>query len=102
MYIASGFLIDLTHHDATEFFLRSTETVSSHDCGANEIHLSLDKRHECIACSHLTLRVATVASRFSNDEYTPEGHYFAPGYSGHIPQHDGLAFGSRAPPSPSV
>ena len=101
-YLVSGLLIEVTHHDVSDFFLRSTETVSSHDCGANEIHLSMDKRHECVACSHLTLRVATTASRFFNDENTLESQFFSASYSERTLQPDGFTSGSRAPPLPSV
>jgi len=101
-YIVSGILIDVTHHDVSDFLLQSMETVSSHECGANEIHISLDKRHECVACSHITQRVATTASRISNDVNALECLFRIPGYSEGTLQTDPFHSGSRAPPFPSV
>ncbi len=99
-YIASGILIEVTHHDVSDFFLQSSETVSSHDCGANEIHISLDKRHECVACSHVTMRVATTATRFAHDDNALEYLCPTPGYSERTLHADVHNFGSRAPPPP--
>ena len=101
-YIVSGFLIEVAHHDASEFSLQSSEIIRSHDCGANEIHLSLDKRHECIACSHLTLRVATTASRFANNINMLECLFRVPGYTDRTLQTDSFHSGSRAPPLSSL
>ena len=57
-YVISGILLEVTHHDASALRVYSGEVISSHDCGASEMHVSTDRRHDCLACSHITWRVA--------------------------------------------
>lgn len=66
-YVLAGALLEVGHHDVHNIVLEATSAVSSHNCGANEIHISLDKRHECLACSQLTQRVATAAPYLSTN-----------------------------------
>jgi hypothetical protein len=60
-YILAGVLLEVGHHDAHNMVLDSTPVLSSHECGATEIHIPLDKRHDCLACTQSTLRLATTA-----------------------------------------
>jgi hypothetical protein len=53
----AGVLLEVGHHDAHNIVLDSTPVLSSHECGATEIHIPLDKRHDCLACTQSTLRV---------------------------------------------
>ncbi len=64
-YVLAGALLEVGHHDVHNIVLEAIPAVSSHDCGANEIHIPLDKRHECLACSLSALRVATAATQLS-------------------------------------
>jgi hypothetical protein len=61
-YVLAGVLLEVGHHDVHDIVLDAAPAVSSHGCGATEIHVPLDKRHECLACSQSTLRVATAAT----------------------------------------
>jgi len=58
-YVGTGALLEFAHHDMHELLAQSPPVVATHSCGANEIHLPLDKKHECLACSLSTHRVAT-------------------------------------------
>jgi hypothetical protein len=60
-YIATGVLLEVAHRDTERLFLQSHPLLSSHTCGAKEIHLPLDKKHECLACSQSIQRIATAA-----------------------------------------
>ena len=64
-YVLAGVLLEVAHHDVHDIVLDAVPTLSSHDCGPNEIHIPMDKRHECLACSLTTSRIATTATHFS-------------------------------------
>ena len=61
-YVLAGVLLEVGHRDVHNMFLDATPVVSSHECGATEIHIPLDKRHDCLACTQSTLRIATAAT----------------------------------------
>lgn len=61
-YIAAGVLIEVGHHDVHDIALHAIPTVSRHECGSKEIHVPLDKRHDCLACTQSAQRVATAAA----------------------------------------
>ena len=50
-YIFAGVLLEVGHRDVHDIVLDAIPVVSSHDCGAKEIHVPLDKRHDCLACT---------------------------------------------------
>lgn len=60
IYVITGGLVEVTHLDPHEVVLHAIPTLESHECGAHETHIPLDKRHECLACSQSALRVATL------------------------------------------
>jgi hypothetical protein len=61
-YVSAGALVVMSHHDFTDLYFHQSARFASHDCGSNEIHVPLDKRHECLACSQTTMRIATVTT----------------------------------------
>ena len=61
-YVSTGALVAVSHHDYTDLFFHQSARLTSHDCGSNEIHVPLDKRHECLACTQTTMRIATAVS----------------------------------------
>src|SRR5512135_824258 len=61
-YVAAGVLIEIGHHDVHDIALHGLPTVSRHECGSKEIHVPLDKRHDCLACTQSAQRVATPAT----------------------------------------
>ena len=62
LYISAGALVAVSHHDYVDLSLHQTARLAGHECGANEIHIPLDKRHECLACLQTTMRVTTAAT----------------------------------------
>ena len=56
-YLLAGVLLEVGHHDAHDIVLGATPMLSSHNCGASEIHIPLDKRHDCLACTQSTQRL---------------------------------------------
>jgi hypothetical protein len=64
-YLLGFLLVELTHHDASAFFLESRPVVESHDCGAKEIHIAWEDARHCVACSHFSQRLSTEANAFS-------------------------------------
>ena len=66
-YIVTGFLLEEAHHDDIALGSGGQPAVASHDCGAHEIHIPLDKLHPCLACFQSSQRVATPAISFVPD-----------------------------------
>jgi hypothetical protein len=66
-YIVTGLLVEVTHHDAVALSLGSHPVVASHECGAHEVHIPLDRLHPCLACFQASHRVSTPASSFILD-----------------------------------
>lgn len=62
VYIVAGVLIEVGHHDVHDIALHAIPAVSTHGCGSKEIHVPLDKRHDCLACTQSAQRVATAAT----------------------------------------
>ena len=64
-YVTAGVLIAVSHHDGTDLSVHSSASVSTHGCGANEVHIPIDKRHECLACMQSAMRIATASTSVS-------------------------------------
>jgi hypothetical protein len=62
-YLASGALIELTHHDEAAFASQSEARVDHHDCGGPDQHPTPEASH-CLACTQKTHRVA-IETQFS-------------------------------------
>lgn len=100
-YVLAAVLLEIGHRDTHNILLRSDPVVSGHECGDNEIHHPPGQRHQCLACTHSTHRLALLPPTFlkpgidlSNREY-----YCAVGDS-YIPPYI-LHSGERGPPSSS-
>ena len=97
-YVVAGSLIEVGHHDVHDISLNAIPGVAAHECGATEIHVPLDKWHDCLACSQSAVRVATAAAQIPTT-----GAQFV--YLGNLPlgteptlQADFLYSGKRGPP----
>ena len=55
-YLVAGGLLEFAHQDGHEMLLASKPVVSSHDCGAREVHIPLDQKHSCLACTQASQR----------------------------------------------
>ncbi|HCV43564.1 MAG TPA: hypothetical protein DGH68_08780 [Bacteroidetes bacterium] len=64
-YLLAGVLLEVGHHHPHDFLLAATATISSHNCGEKEIHIPLDKRHDCLACVQSIQRVSSKAVQFA-------------------------------------
>lgn len=64
VYVAAGVLLEVGHRHPHDFLLAASPTLSSHSCGEKEIHLPLDKRHDCLACVQSTQRVSGEAMQY--------------------------------------
>ena len=62
-YVLAGFLLEIAHHDAIALRLDADPFLAVHNCGDKEIHVPLDQKHQCLACSQSTLRVSTEANQ---------------------------------------
>lgn len=62
-YLIGGVLIEIAHHDDTNFLLQSQPVLSSHDCGAKEVHVPLESASHCLACTQSTHRGVTQATQ---------------------------------------
>lgn len=97
-YLLAGGLLEFAHHDGHVVLLRSQPVVSSHDCGAREVHIPLDQKHNCLAC--------TQASQRNVAETAEHTGFISPLISlSHLPQFrqepletDILYSGKRGPP----
>jgi hypothetical protein len=61
-YVVTGILLEVGHRHPHDFHFGSNPVLSSHTCGDKEIHVPLDKRRECLACTLSSLRVSTAAA----------------------------------------
>lgn len=61
-YLLAGGLLEFAHHDGHAVLLRSQPVVSSHDCGAREVHIPLDQKHNCLACTQASQRFLVEAT----------------------------------------
>jgi hypothetical protein len=97
-YILAGVLLEVGHRDVHSIVLDATPMLSSHECGATEVHVPLDKRHECLACSLSTLRVATAATVLSSNTPTPQCLSQVLFANQSMPDADVIYSGKRGPP----
>lgn len=97
-YVMAGVLLEVGHRDVHEMVLDASPVVSTHACGANEIHVPLDKRHDCLACSQSTLRVATAATFLPSNITTVRCFGRVVSTNEHILHTDVLYSGKRGPP----
>ena len=97
-YIATGVLLEVTHHDDIALGSGSRPTVAEHDCSARETHVPLDSLHPCMACFQSSQRIATPAQSFVPDfeaflclsvVLSPDEQFFSTDY---------LFTGKRGPP----
>ena len=97
-YILAGGLLEVGHHYVHDIVLDAAPAYVSHDCGATESHVPLNKRHECLACLQSVLRVATLATHLPAN--TPAilclGHVLVP--NERTLHTDVLHSGKRGPP----
>ncbi len=99
LYIAGGALIEITHHDETRIFLQSHPMLESHNCGAVELHLSIEDARQCLACSHFAQRLST-ESRITHTFSVPSvGVVYVPDIAGQVLDTDILHSGKRGPPA---
>lgn len=97
-YVLSGVLLEVAHRDIHDFVLNTTPTLSNHECGANEIHIPLDKRHDCLACAQSTQRLAFSATKVPAAALQFECHVRLPVCAERTLQTDFLHTGKRGPP----
>ena len=64
-YLLAGGLLEFAHQDGHEMLLSSKPILSSHDCGAREVHIPLDQKHSCLACSQASQRSSAEAVEFA-------------------------------------
>ena len=101
LYLGGNALIEVTHHDELNILLHSKPTLESHNCGAKEIHLSVENARHCLACSYFAQRLSTethplvlhAASIFITVHLLP---------SDNTVETDVFHSGERGPPSISV
>ena len=62
-YVLAGVLLEVGHHDPHDIVLDAATAVSSHNCGTTEMHVPLDRRHDCLACTQSTQRVGLEAAQ---------------------------------------
>ena len=97
-YIATGFLLESAHHDDFVFGSGSPQTVTTHTCGAHEIHIPLDSLHPCLACSQASQRISTPALSFVPDSETFQCLTLIPSLDEQYLSTDYLYTGKRGPP----
>lgn len=97
-YVGTGALLEFAHHDIHELLAQSPPIVSTHSCGAKEVHLPLDRKHECLACSLSTHRVATEALQGLADSSSPVYLGCISVLDEHFSTIDILYSGKRGPP----
>ena len=63
-YVASGFILEVVHHDHLGLVLHPHPVLSTHDCGAIDDHPSLDGIHPCPICLQAAQRISTPATSY--------------------------------------
>jgi hypothetical protein len=58
-YITAGVLLEVTHRDVHDLLLQSQPVLAQHECGANEIHVPIERMHHCLACMQSSQRLST-------------------------------------------
>jgi hypothetical protein len=97
-YIVGGALIEVTHHDETQILLQSHPALESHDCGAKELHLSIEDVRQCFACSHFAQRLSTESRTTHTCSIPNVGVVYVPDIAGQVLDTDILHSGKRGPP----
>jgi hypothetical protein len=69
-YILTGLFLEVAHHDDISLGSGSPQALTTHACGAHEIHVPLDNLHPCLACYQASQRVSTPAASFIPDAGT--------------------------------
>lgn len=102
-YVLPAILLEIGHRDVHDVQLKSDPVLSTHECGDNEIHLSPNQRHQCLACSHSLHRFALLLPGCLNpatDVFYQVWDYTV--NDSHLPP-DILHSGKRGPPrNPSL
>lgn len=98
-YLLAGLLIELGHRDSHDIRLASNPALSSHECGDKEIHIPLDKRHECLACSQSTQRLCIEGTGYVGMHVLLLGLTGTPVLVEHPLTTDVFHSGKRGPPS---
>jgi hypothetical protein len=64
LYVNTAIVLEIAHHHAASIQPISASRLTSHTCGAPEIHVPLSKVQNCPVCSPLAQRCSTPASSF--------------------------------------
>jgi hypothetical protein len=70
-YVLAGVLLEVGHHDQHELGTDPHPSFAAHGCGAHEVHLPLDKRHDCLACAQSTVRLGVAGIVLTPDCLQP-------------------------------
>jgi hypothetical protein len=97
-YVISGILLEVAHHDVHNYLTNVQPAMSSHDCGAREIHVPPDKRHDCLACTVVTQRVTTEIQHALPPASPCTGSTLIPAISEHPLKVGFYHSGKRGPP----
>lgn len=60
-YLLAGAIVEISHRDSYDTPIDPQAVLASHNCGAHELHIPLDHRHDCLACTHSAVRIAITA-----------------------------------------
>lgn len=101
-YVASGVLLEVGHHHPHDFQVGTTPILSNHNCGEEEIHVPLNKRHDCLACVHSTQRVSGEATQYVGIHPAVVCSLAIPVLAKQEFETDVLYSGKRGPPSLSL
>lgn len=97
-YLLGNTLVDLAHHDHANLPLHSEPVLSSHDCGAREIHVPIDQARSCLACSQFAQRFSADVSRSFTFDAAVVSLAVFPSHTGQIIETDVVYSGKRGPP----
>jgi hypothetical protein len=98
-YVLAGVLLEVGHRDVHNIVLDATPVLSSHGCGATEIHVPLDKRHDCLACTQSMQRVATAGTYVPSNSIHFASLARSQDQAANPPLIDVVHSGKRGPPS---
>ena len=101
-YALAGVLLEVGHRDVHNMVFDATAVLSSHECGTTEIHIPLDKRHDCLACTQSTLRIATAVAPIPANIALFLCLNLVPVSNRNIPLTDVIHSGKRGPPVSSL
>lgn len=98
-YVAAGILLEVGHHDLHDIPLCAKPAVASHTCGEREIHIPLDKGHDCLACAQSTQRLSVEAATYLGIRETPICLASIPLVHEQLLETDFIHSGKRGPPA---